>query len=450
MFFEQVLYRDLGCASYIVGGDGEAAVVDPRWDVDIYLDIARAEGLRITHVLDTHDHADHVSGRERLAAATGAMIHRPLSETGRQLTLRVGTVRLRAIAAPGHRPEHRVFAVADLSRSAEPWLLLTGDSLLVGDIARPDLAYEPAEGARALHATLAELVALGDDVEIWPGHVGGSLCGGAGLSGKPSSTVGFERRHNPLLSLDVERFVSELIASLPTRPPNVERIVEINRRTSVTPTAALPVLDNATLGDLLARGVTVLDARSPQDFDVAHVAGAINLPIASPGAGTRAGWTLSPDDELVLVAADEEAARRTAGALQAVGFSQLSGFSVADEYAWADAGLPVASSDAWGLERLAAALRADTVDLIDVREPREWAQGHVRGSMNVPLDRLREVSAEALPDGGRTTAVACAAGARAAFAASLLRRSGRPDVVRVSGGGVSDLGAHGLELEVGL
>ena len=196
--------------------------------------------------------------------------------------------------------------------------------------------------------------------------------------------------------------------------------------------------------------MTVLDARSPQEFDVAHVAGAINLPIGSRAAGSWAARALSPDEELVLVAADEDAAGRTAAALQAVGFSELSGFSVADEYAWADAGLPVASSDAWDLDRLAAELRADTVDLIDVREPRDWAQGHVRGSMNVPLHRLREVSAEALPDGGRTTAVACAAGACAAFAASLLRRSGRPDVVRVSGGGVPDLGAHGLELEVGL
>jgi glyoxylase-like metal-dependent hydrolase (beta-lactamase superfamily II)/rhodanese-related sulfurtransferase len=450
MFFRQVLYRDLGCASYVVGGDTEAVVVDPRWDIDIYLDIARAEGLRIAHVLDTHDHADHVSGRERLGAATGADIHRPLSEAGRELTLQVGTVELRAIAAPGHRPEHRVFAVADLSRSGEPWLLLTGDSLLVGDIARPDLAYEPDEGARALHATLEELVAVGDHVEVWPGHIGGSLCGGAGLSGKPSSTVGFERRHNPFLGLDAERFVSELTQSLPTRPPNVDRIVELNRHTRATPVVPVRALDHGTLGDLLARGVTVLDSRSPQDFDLAHLAGAINLPIESAGVGTRAGWTLSPDDELILVAADEPAAGRTASALQAVGFSQLSGFSVADEYAWAEAGLPVASSEAWNLDRLAAELRADTVDLIDVREPREWAQGHVRGSMNVPLHRLREVSADALPEAGRTTAVACAAGARAAFAASLLRRSGRPDVVRVSGGGVPDLGGRGLELELGL
>jgi glyoxylase-like metal-dependent hydrolase (beta-lactamase superfamily II)/rhodanese-related sulfurtransferase len=450
MFFRQVLYRDLGCASYVVAEGGEAVVVDPRWDIDVYLEIAATEDLRIIHVLDSHDHADHVSGRERLGAATGATIHRPSEESGEELTLRVGTVEVRALAAPGHRPEHRVFAVADLTRSPEPWLLLTGDSLLVGDIARPDLAYAPAEGASALHRTLMGLIESGDHVEVWPGHVGGSLCGGAGLSAKTSSTIGFERRHNPLLGLDEARFVEALIESLPTRPPNVDRIVETNRRSSAGPTIVLPALSESDVGELLARGITVLDARPPQDFDLAHLAGSVNLPIASAGVGTRAGWTLSPDDQLLLVAVDEESATRMGAALQAVGFSELAGYSVADEFAWSEAGLPVARADAWNLDRLAAELRAETVNLIDVREAHEWALGHVRGSMNLPLHRLGEVAPQDLPDEGRVTAVACAAGARAAFAASLLRRSGRPDVVRISDGGVPDLSSRGLELEVGL
>jgi glyoxylase-like metal-dependent hydrolase (beta-lactamase superfamily II)/rhodanese-related sulfurtransferase len=450
VFFRQVLYRDLGCASYMVGDHGQAVVVDPRWDIGVYLEIADAEGLRITHVLDSHDHADHVSGRERLAEATGASIHRPLEESGQELTLRVGAVQVRAIAAPGHRPEHRVFTVADLSRSPEPWLLLTGDSLLVGDIARPDLAYEPAEGARALHATLGGLVGLGEHVEVWPGHVGGSLCGGANLSAKPSSTIGFERRHNPLLGLDATRFIGELTGSLPTRPPNVDRIVELNRRPSASAAVTLRALGEAEVGGLLTRGITVLDGRPPQDFDLAHLAGSVNLPVASAGVGTRAGWTLSPDDELLLVAEDERSAMRMAAALQAVGFSALAGYNVADEFTWAEAELPVARSDAWDLDRLAAELRAATVDLIDVREPHEWALGHVTGSMNLPLHRLSEVAAQDLPNEGRTTAVACAAGARAAFAASMLRRSGRPDVVRISDGGVPDLSTRGLDLEVGL
>ena len=205
MFFRQVLYSDLGCASYVLGDGGEAVVVDPRWDVEVYLEIARTERLRITVVLDTHDHADHVSGSPRLAGLTGARSYRAAGvgerrpdaiRSGQEIAL--GALRLKAIATPGHRPEHLAFAVSDLSRGSEPWMLLTGDSLLVGDLARPDLAGEAEAGAAALHSSLKQLLALEDHVEIWPAHVGGSLCGGAGLSGKTSSTVGFERRHNPL------------------------------------------------------------------------------------------------------------------------------------------------------------------------------------------------------------------------------------------------------------
>lgn len=449
VFFCQVLYRDLGCASYLLGDGGEAIVVDPRWDIDIYLETARAEELRITHVLDTHDHADHVSGRERLAAATGARVHRPATNAERLPVLGVGRLRLTARAAPGHRPEHVVLAVADLSRSPEPWLLLTGDSLLVADLARPDLAYEPVEGALALYRTIRELITVGDGVEVWPGHVGGSLCGGALLSGKPSSTVGFERRHNALLALDEDRFVAELTTRLPTRPPNVPHIVALNQRTGAAPPVVLEPLSGDELRVQLRAGAIVLDARPPGEFDRAHLAGSINLPVTSPGVGTRAGWTLSPDQALVLVAADTLSAARMASALQAVGLSRLAGFVHADERDWTAAGLSVAQADAWDLDRLLAELRADAVELVDVREPDEWVQGHVPGSFNVPLHRLRDVVSAGLPDRSRTTAVACAAGMRAAFAASLLRRAGHHDVVRLSGGGVPGLGARGLELDIG-
>lgn len=208
MFFQQVLNRDLGCASYLTGDGGEAVVVDPRCDVEPYLEIARQHGLRITHVLDTHDHADHASGRVRLARLTGARPHRPAraehpdpDDLSPGDEVAIGGLRLRALATPGHRPEHLAFAVSDLSRAPEPWLLLSGDSLLVGDLARPDLAVDAHLGAEALHSSLSSLLGLGDHVEVWPAHIGGSLCGGANLSGKTSSTIGFERRHNPLLQV---------------------------------------------------------------------------------------------------------------------------------------------------------------------------------------------------------------------------------------------------------
>jgi hydroxyacylglutathione hydrolase len=457
LFFRQVLYRDLGCASYVLGDDGEAIVVDPRWDIEEYLELARAERLRIVHVVDTHDHADHVSGRVRLATATGARAYRPSDssaarsdhiEAGDELA--VGNVRLRAIATPGHRPEHLAFVVSDLSRGAEPWLVLTGDSLLVGDIARPDLVLDASEGAETLHASLQPLLSIGDHVEVWPAHVGGSLCGGAGLSGKTSSTVGFERHHNPMLMMSQDQFVTALTETLPTRPPNVDRVVFLNRLGEDHGPGVLEPLDPQTLNALLAGDVTVLDGRPPAQFDREHLVGAVNLPLASPGVGTRAGWALDSEQRIVIAASDSQTAGAMASALNAVGLWRIEGYTLGGGGRWADAGLPVAEAVSWDLEKLAEGLRAAVVELVDVRESSEWVGGHVHGSHHVPLHRLRDVHSVQLPDRGRTTAVACAAGARAAFAASLLRRAGRQDVVRVTGGGVGDLGALGIPLEVGL
>lgn len=456
MLFRQVLYHDLGCASYFLGDGGEAIVIDPRWDISPYLEIAEAEHLRIAHVIDTHDHADHVSGRLRLAEATGARPYRPgpreqdatdIIVAGDEII--AGSVCVTAMATPGHRPEHLTFVVSELSRGPEPWMVLTGDSLLVGDIARPDLAVEAHEGAHDLHASLRRLLELDDHVEVWPAHIGGSLCGGNGLSGKPSSTIGFERRHNPLLGLDERSFVEGLTAELPSRPPNIARIVELNRRSDGA-SPPEPVLLNGTgLLSLLGTGATVLDSRIPSQFDAGHVAGSINLPVSSAGVGTRAGWALDPEAAVVIVAGDMADARRMASALQAVGFWNLEGVSIADPADWERHSVPVARADSWDLERLADGLRHHSVDLVDVREPSEWVAGHIPGSLHVPLNRLRDVQSLVLPQHGRTTAVACAAGMRAAFAASLLRRAGRTDVVRVSGGGVGDLGALGLELAPG-
>ncbi|HEX3690193.1 MAG TPA: MBL fold metallo-hydrolase [Solirubrobacteraceae bacterium] len=456
MLFRQVLYHDLGCASYFLGDTGEAIVIDPRWDIAPYLEIAEAEHLRIAHVIDTHDHADHVSGRLRLAKVTGARAYRPgprgdgatdVIAAGDEIL--VGSVCLTAVATPGHRPEHLTFMVSDLSRGPEPWMVLSGDSLLVGDIARPDLAVEARQGAHDLHASLRRLLSLDDHVEVWPAHIGGSLCGGSGLSGKSSSTIGFERRHNALLGLDEGSFVEGLTAQLPSRPPNIERIVELNRRSGgASPPAPGPLTGDALLS-LLGTGATVLDGRVPAEFDAGHVAGSINLPVFSAGVGTRAGWALDPEVGVVIVARDMADAHQMALALQAVGFWNLEGISIADSEEWRHHSVPVARADSWDVEQLAEGLRHHAVDLVDVREPSEWVAGHIPGSHHVPLHRLRDVQSIVLPQHGRTTAVACAAGMRAAFAASLLRRAGRADVVRVSGGGVGDLDALGLTLAPG-
>jgi len=456
LLFRQVLYQDLGCASYLLGDAGEAIVVDPRWDIAPYLEIAASQHLRIAHVIDTHDHADHVSGRVRLARATGARNYRPgpvkdgageVVAAGDEII--AGSVCLTAVPTPGHRPEHLTFLVSDLSRGPEPWMLLSGDSLLVGDVARPDLAVEAREGAHALHESLRRLLDLDDHVEVWPAHIGGSLCGGAGLSGKSSSTIGFERRHNPLLELDEDSFVQGVTANLPSRPPSVERIVELNRHPVLTSPPEPGPLSGDALVSLLGTGAIVLDSRAPAEYDLGHIAGSINLPVSSAGVGTRAGWALDPEAPVVIVAGDPADARQMALALQAVGFWNLEGISIADFVQWRRHSVPVAHADSWDLEQLADGLRRRSVDLVDVREPSEWVAGHIPGSHHVPLNRLRDVQSIVLPQRGRTTAVACAAGMRAAFAASLLRRAGRVDVVRVAGGGIGDLGALGLELAAG-
>jgi hydroxyacylglutathione hydrolase len=244
-------------------------------------------------------------------------------------------------------------------------------------------------------------------------------------------------------------FVDGLTRSLPTRPPNVDRIVALNRGRAAKPPGEPPALTGDRMHELLRSGVTVLDSRAPDQFDAGHIAGAVNLPVSSPGVGTRAGWALSPDDPILIVAADEEAARATIRALQAVGLWRLVGYDVADRAAWERQRLPIAEAHSWDLDQLAGGLRRGAVELVDVRELTEWILGHVAGSYHLPLHRLRDIESVEIPARGRTTAVACAVGVRAAFAASLLRRAGHSDVVRIAGGGVPDLMARGIELTVG-
>src|SRR5215210_1580757 len=276
MFFREVLNEDLGCASYVIADGGEAAVVDPKWDVEEYLRITEENGFWITHVIETHNHADHLSGHGRLVEATGATIHiskdagveyehEPLADGD---TVEVGEARIVALATPGHRPEHLSFLIEDTSRSEEPWLLLTGDSLFVGDLARPDLAVEAKEGARGLFHSLCKLREFDDFVEVRPAHIGGSLCGGANMSRKPDSTIGFERRFNTYLQFDEEdEFVRTLASEQTPQPPNFERIVELNRGPLITEATPLKLLLPQRVKELTEAGAVVIDGRDQREFD---------------------------------------------------------------------------------------------------------------------------------------------------------------------------------------
>src|SRR4051794_9858572 len=302
MHFHQVLNDELGCASYLLADGGEAIVVDPRWDVDVYLELARAANARIVYAVDTHDHADHVSGRGRLARLTGCVALRPGPALSEDTELRVGRVRLTAMTTPGHRPEHLAFIVVDEARGEHPWAVLTGDSLLVGDVARPDLAVDPKDGARALHASIGRLLALGDHVELWPGHVGGSLCGGAGLSTKTSWTIGFERLAGGTPGLaDSRGFVDAVAAAAPPqRPPHLARVVGPTRGRWAGEPAPLTALAPVARHEQITRCTTILDTGAPADFDAGHLRGPLNVP-PGPGRVPRVGWAVEPDEPLVVV-----------------------------------------------------------------------------------------------------------------------------------------------------
>ena len=301
MLFRQFVNDDLGCGSYLVGceGAGVAAVIDPAYAIEPYLDEAERRGVRITCVVETHTHADHLSGHGRLALEHGLPVyvnpiaearypHEPLVD-GAEIVL--GNVVLRAIHTPGHRPEHTAIAIVDRTRAEEPWLVLTGDSLFVGEAARPDLAVGAVEGAEGLYGSLRRLMELPDGVEVYPGHVAGSLCGGAGMSSKGSSTIGFERRFNAALGRaggPIDEFVRHSAAVDAPKPPNLQRIVALNQGPWVGRAPELQSLGSSA-------GVTVLDVRPVAAFAAGHVPGSLNVPLAGSGFGTKAGFVLSPD-----------------------------------------------------------------------------------------------------------------------------------------------------------
>ncbi|MBX6343299.1 MAG: MBL fold metallo-hydrolase, partial [Thermomicrobiaceae bacterium] len=301
MFFQQIVRSDIGCAAYLIGSTerGEAAVVDPRLDmVEEVLALADREGLRVRYVIETHNHADHVSGHHALAERTGATIathalagaaypHRALQD-GDEIAL--GEVRLRVIHTPGHRPEHIALAVIDDARGPDPWLVLSGDSLFVGDVARPDLAVDGREGAVALYHSLHDrLLALPDGTLVYPGHVSGSLCGRV-TSRMSGTTIGFERRFNPALTIaSVEEFVRYMNESLPQRPPNMARIVEVNRGAApLAPASPRPI----GVEDVLRwrdDGAWLLDVRPVDAFAAGHLPGSIAVPLGGSQFQNRVG-----------------------------------------------------------------------------------------------------------------------------------------------------------------
>ena len=447
MILRQVTHDDLGCASYLIGDDdaGVAAVVDPRLDIDEYLRLARYLGVSIEHVLETHTHADHVSGHSRLAAATGAVIHihreagaayahEPF-EDGWELSL--GALRVRALHTPGHRPEHTAFVLTDTARGPEPWAVLTGDLLFVGDIARPDLAVEREEGARGVFGSLRSLLALPPSVEVWPGHLGGSLCGGPGMDMKVSSTVGYELAHNQLLEVeDEDEFVRSSLASLGPQPPNFRAIVELNRGGAMAERAEARPLTPRQVELKRAEGALLVDIRTDLQFDDAHVGSAVTITALRAGFGSKLAWLADREQEVVLVGRDDADALHAADLAAAVGITRIGGYLAGGMTSWREERRPVEHIERVAIDDLFARWDTDrdAVQILDVRERDEWDAGHIPGSVFTPYHDLAGVPGEL--DGSRVIAVVCASGQRAAVGASLLQRHGAAEVWHVVDGGV--------------
>jgi len=424
MLFRQFVDEDLGCGSYLVGDTtaGVAVLVDPPFAIEPLLAAAEEAGVTVVRVLETHTHADHVSGHGRLAldSAVPVSIH-PLAEPGYRFqpladgdVIPVGGVEIRVIHTPGHRPEHCSFVVNEK-------IALTGDSLFVGDAARPDLAVAAREGATDLYHSLQRLAELPPDVEVYPGHVAGSLCGG-GMKPDRSSTIGAERSDNQALAYeDLQDFVLASASISTPRPPTTERVVALNRG------PWLPLPDSP--GELEGVGdATVLDVRPLADFLAGHASGAISVPLDGGSFGTKAGFVIDLDEPIVLHARSKDEAHAAARRLWAVGILTVAGYVV---------DTPAAETLATiGVPELKRLLESDAVQLVDVREQSERDSGYIPGSRSIPYRLLRRSGSDAL-DATKPVVTICESGARAAIAASLLEREGL-EVRFVLDGGVRD------------
>jgi hydroxyacylglutathione hydrolase len=456
VLFRQVLHPDLGCASYVIADTaaGVGAVVDPKWSIEEYLELAREHGFRIAHVIETHNHADHLSGRPRLVEATGATCWvSPLAEAAYPheafadgVEVPVGEARLRALHAPGHRPEHTAVVVIDGARSEAPCAVLTGDSLFVNDVARPDLAVEKREGARGLFQSMRRLLELGDGVEVFPGHTGGSLCGSARMSETTSSTIGFERASNPMLALTDEGvFVDELVTGLAPQPPNFAVIAEANRLGRPPAHDGPAMLDPGRLAERAASGALIVDGRTAAEYDAAHIPGSVGVDVAHTGFGTKVAWLAGQGKELLLVGADEVQQHRMHELLGSVGVTPTAMLAGAFA-AWADSGRTLESFQVVAAAELAGLLeRRPEVQVLDVRDDDEWEAGRIPGSLHVPYHDVGRVPAPF--DTERPVAVICSTGRRSATAAGLVRRDGAVEVIHVSPGGVGTWEKQGHPLQ---
>lgn len=448
MILETIEAEGLAHLSYLIGDDvaGVCAVIDPRRDIDAYLELAHRYQVAMTHVLETHVHADFVSGARELAAATGASVcvsaggeygfPRQTLDDGE--VVEIGAIRLQVLRTPGHTPEHVCFLVSGGKGASEPWALFTGDTLFAGDVGRPDLLGEGTEQllARQLYRTLHErMLPLGDELQVLPAHGQGSPCGG-NIGARRSTTIGYERRHGPRLQARSEdEFVHAVLASLPPAPSYYRRLKALNAAgppvlgslAYVRPLDALQVQKQAAAGDMI-----VVDTREIEAFGGAHVPGVINLPLRDQFP-IWAGWMLLPEQPILLVLSNPESLSHVQRHLVRVGLDNIAGYLRHGMNGWVEAGLPFARTPQMSVQELNAriARTADGLQLLDVRRDDEWETGHIPGARHVYTPHLTQHLASLDPR--KPTAMYCGTGYRASIAASVLQRHGFQEVYTVLG-----------------
>jgi hydroxyacylglutathione hydrolase len=460
MFFKRFYDDALAQASYLIGCQrtGGALVVDPNRDVRQYLEAARAEGLHVTHVTETHIHADFVSGARELASRAGARLllsgeggaewQYGYAADGGVTLLRdgdsftIGNIRIDVMHTPGHTPEHLSFVVTDTPASSAPWGILTGDFVFVGDVGRPDLLERAAgyantmeSGARTLFRSLDRFRALPDHVQVWPGHGAGSACGKA-LGTLASSTVGYEKLGNWGVSASNEdTFVRDVLAGQPEPPVYFAQMKRINRDGPVVlgeaafDTSSITVLAPERLDELVRRGEVIVDTRTAADFASGHVPGTLNIPFNSAFTGW-AGWLLPYDRSVYLIVDDATWSRvpQIRRALAMIGLDRVAGVFRED----ALAARALARVSQAGAAEVAAMINRGAAHVIDVRGRAEYETGHIPGVPNIPVGHLAGHVAQLPTD--KPIVVQCQAGTRSAIAASILLGRGVGGVINLAGG----------------
>ncbi len=445
MLLKHFFVGKIAHSSYILAGKKSCAVIDPERDVDVYIREARAMGVEITHILETHLHADFISGHMDLAKKTGAKIyiarsaectfdHVALSEGD---SIEIEDMLLKVLETPGHTPEHLSYVVIDKSRSDSPIGLFSGDTLFVGDVGRPDLFPDMAEelALKLYHSLHYKLLKLADYVEVYPAHGAGSLCGRA-VGSKWRTTIGYERNFNPALQIkDKARFVKSLTQDMPPSPDHFSRCSDINRNGPAL-VADLPTMEEFAPAQFKERmrvaNTVLLDARGYHAFASQHIPDVWHLDL-SGNFPTFTGWVMPPDKDILLIADDYNKATEANTWARRVGVDRIVGCLDGGMVAWAVAGFKTSHIGLISAGELHDMITGTTsFVLLDVRAPLEYADTHIEGAINIPVADLRTRHHELNKD--KTTVLICSSGNRSTLGASILKQHGFNDVYNVAGG----------------